>query len=319
MRVATWFSLPECDAELPRTAIKEIFAEKGISLDTLSDVRALAAEGAQRSCQARADIPGGFFNLDYRIEWEGWKARVTIVRADPMARIEPARLARIRRAVSDFLALARDSHTTGRAPRQSDPGVMTLLDTVFDTSELDGATLAASDIGRALDWFAAGERIGVVYMLAGTGADDMSKLSDDAASQQRTHRNVATFAVEFARFLDFQVKLAGAMADAALKRMAEAAPQELESPDVKRAFTDVRSTLADTMTGDLTSLAYEGVTDEWRRDRLAVLMEVAPKAAKLLVPEQARAVQAHALKVVAYVRNSFVQDTLKAFAEQVAR
>jgi hypothetical protein len=317
-RLIGMFSLPECDAELARTAIKDIFAEKKIKLDTLADVKSLNSEGADRTCQARADVAGGFFNLDYRIEWDGWQARTTITRAEAMARIEPSRLTEIRRAVSDFLALARDSHTTGRPPRQSEPAVKTLLDTVFDTSDLDGATLAASDIGRAMDWLNTGERIGVVYMLAGTGVGEISRLPDDPRMQQRTHRNIAEFAPEFARYLDFQIKLAGAMADAVLRRSAGTAPDELEQPAVKKELAEVRATLRDAMIGDLTSLAYEGVSDEWRRDRLALLMEAAPKAAKFLDAEQARGVRQHALNVLGYVRNTFVRDTLKAFAEQVA-
>jgi hypothetical protein len=310
--------LPGCDADLARTAITQIFDEKKVKLDTLADIRTLTTTRSEKTCQARADIVGGFFNLDYRIEWEGWKARVTITRAEAMAKIEAARLGDIRRSVSDFLDLAKDSHTTGKAPRQSDPAVKALLDTVFDTSDLDGATLAASDIGRALDWFGAGDRIGVVYILAGTGVAEMSKLPDDPNIQRRTHRNVAEFAPEFARYLDFEVKLSGAMADAALKRMAGATAEELDRPEVKKDFAEARTTLRDAMTGALTSLAYDGVSDEWRRDRLAVMMEAAPKAAKFLTADQARATRAHALNVVGFVKNSFVQDTLKAFAEQVA-
>ncbi len=107
-----------------------------------------------------------------------------------MAKIEPARLGEIRRAVSEFLDLARDSHTTGQPPRQSDPAVKALIDTVFDTSDLDGATLAATDIGRALDWFATGDRIGVVYILAGTGVAEIAKLSE--RSQDRSSAPTAT-------------------------------------------------------------------------------------------------------------------------------
>ena len=317
-RVINLFSLPACDAELTRKTISEVFAEKKIQLDTLADVRSLGSVSSENTCKARADVPGGFLNLDYRIAWEGWKAGVTLTRVEAMATIEPARLGEIRRAVSDFLALAREAHTTGRPPRQSDPSVKALLDKVFDTSDFDGATLAASDIGRAMEWLNTGDRVGVVYMLAGTGVSEISKLPTDPRSQQRTHLNIAEFAPEFARYLDFQVKLGGAMADAALRRAAEAAPDELDRPEVKKELGELRTMLTETISGDLTSLAYEGLSDEWRRDRLAVLMELAPKAARILSPEQARTVQQHALNVVPYVRNSFVQDTLRAFSEQIA-
>ena len=293
------------------------FDGKKIKVERLSDLKTISSARSERMCEGRADIPGGIFNLEFRIDWSGWSKRVTIVRADAEVKIETARLDEVRKAADDFLAFARNSYVTGRAPRQSEPPIRELLDKVFDLSELDGTPLTVSDVTKALDWFVAGDRVGTVYILAGTGIDDINKLTNDASVQRRTHRNVAEFAAEFARYLDFQVKLAGIMMEAEINRTAKASPDVLNRPEVRREIADVRSTLAETLTGTLTTLAYDGLTDEWRRERLKLLLEVAPKAAQFLSADQARAVREHALRVAGYQRDRGVEQDVKSFADRV--
>src|SRR5262249_51946002 len=215
-------------------------------------VRSISSNRSERICSARADITGGILSLDYRIDWSGWNQSVTLTQMAAEARIDAARLSQIRDAADDFLTLAKDAHLTGRPPRQTDPTVRALLDKVFDLASIEGATLTASDIARANEWFAAGDRIGTVYILAGTGVSDTTRLPTDRNVQQRTHRNVAAFAPEFARYLDFQTKLAAIMADAELNRAVKA-DEDLERPALKREFAEVRATLAESLTGDLTT------------------------------------------------------------------
>ncbi len=318
VRAVSWLTLPDCGDDKTRTTLTEIFDGKKIKVERLSDLKTISSTRSERMCEGRADIPGGIFNLEFRIDWSGWSKRVTIVRADAEVKIETARLDEVRKAADDFLAFARDSYVTGRAPRQSEPPIRELLDKVFDLSELDGTPLTVSDVTKALDWFVAGDRVGTVYILAGTGIDDINKLTNDASVQRRTHRNVAEFAAEFARYLDFQVKLAGIMMEAEINRTAKASPDVLNRPEVRREIADVRSTLAETLTGTLTTLAYDGLTDEWRRERLKLLLEVAPKAAQFLFAEQARAVREHALRVAAYQRDRGVEQDVKTFADRMA-
>jgi len=316
-RIGDLLFLPNCDDETTREALAQILGDKTIKLNRLSDIRSISSSRSERICSARADVTDGFLNLDYRIDWSGWNQSVTLTEMVAEARIDPARLSQIRDAADDFLSLAKDAHVTGRPPRQTDPAVRALLDKVFDLASIEGTTLTASDITKANEWFTAGDRIGTVYILAGTGASDITRLSTDRNVQQRTHRNVAAFAPEFARYLDFQAKLATIMADAELNRAAKA-DEDLDHPAVKREFAEVRATLAESLTGDLTTLAYDGLNDEWRRQRLAVLMQVAPKAAKFLSPEQAQALREHALTVATFVREKPIQDTVRAFADVVA-
>jgi hypothetical protein len=311
-------TLPECGDEITRDMLISRFEGKKIKVERLSDLKTISSTKAERTCEGRADIPGGIFNLEFRIDWSGWSRRVTIVRADAEVKIDTARLEEVRKAADDFLAFARDSYVTGRAPRQSEPPIRELLDKVFDLSELDGTPLTVSDVTKALDWFVAGDRVGTVYILAGTGIDDINKLTNDASIQRRTHRNVAEFAAEFARYLDFQVKLAGIMMEAEINRAAKASPDVLNRPEVRREIADVRSTLAETLTGTLTTLAYDGLSDGWRRDRLKLMIEVAPKASQFLFADQARAVREHALRVATYQRDRAVEQDVRSFADRIA-
>jgi hypothetical protein len=310
------FTLPDCDDADTRKVVSDMLEDKKIKPAPFSKVRFISATRSERLCAARMEFPGGLIDLQYRIDWDGWNPQVAITEMAAQAKIEPEHLDEVKKATDEFMSLASESLTNGRPPRLTEPTIRRLLDTVFDLARVEGATLASSDLGKALEWSRAGDRIGTVYMLAGTGVTDLANLARSPAAQQRTHRNVADFAPEFARYLDFEVKLAGIMAEAELKRDADAG--DADPADSKRKAEEARSVLAETVAGDLTTLAYDGLSDEWRRQRLAVMTQVAPTAAKFLNPEQARALRQHALTVMSYVREKSVQDQITALADAIA-
>jgi len=316
-RLMALFTLPDCNDEGPRKALDDYFAQKNVKQTRLGEVKTVSSSRAERTCAVRADAQGRVLYLDYRIGWSGWNESVTITRSEAESRIEQEQIDDVKNAATDFLELAKDSVINGRPPRYGEPTIATLLDRIFDLSEIEGATLAVADVARANDWFGAGDRVGSVYILAGTGVSDINRLPNDPNIQRRTHRNVAEFAPEFARYLDFQVRLAGMMMDAELKRAAKGGP-DAERPEVMREIADVRITLAETLTGDLTTLAYDGLTDDWRRARLAVMMQVVPKAATFLLPEQLRSVRDRALTVMTFVREKALQDQIKDLADALA-
>jgi hypothetical protein len=315
-RVMTWFTLPECDATATRNALTETFKENKTELKRLGDLKTVSATRSERICRTRAEARGRLLNLQYRIGWNGWSPRVAITREEAEGKIEPAQLDEVKKAAAEFLDLARDAHAHGRPPRQAEPTIRGLFDKIYDLKEIEGVPLALSEIGKAMAWLMAGEQVGTVYILAGTGVSDINKLPTDPTMQRRAHSNVAEFAGEFSRYLDFQIKLIGIMADAELNRLARG--DALQEPAVKQEIAEVRSALSNTMIGALTTLAYGGLTDDWRQLRLTLLAEVAPKASKLLLPEQARAVREHALKIAALVPGQSAQDGVKAVADRVS-
>jgi hypothetical protein len=319
---STWFStaftLPTCDDENTRRTLNELLEDKKVQVEQLGGATTLSSSTAEQRCKVRADIRGGALDLEYRIHWNGWTPQVTIEKTENEVKIEPAQLDAARKAADEFLSLASQSHVNGRPPRLSEPTIRALLEKIFDVSELQGATLAGADIGRAAEWYAIGDRVGTVYILAGTGFNDIAKLPNDPALQRQSHRNVAEFAPEFARYLDFQVRLAAIMMKAVLKRNAAGDKAMLERPEVKREAAETRVTMAETLTGVLTTFAYDNVSDEWRRQRLKLLEEVSPMTAEFLLREQANELRGHALKVAGFMRDKAMRDAVTAFADGIA-
>lgn len=316
-KIFDFSSLPECDRETATKTVREIFQEKNVKLTGPIEAKTLSSTSRERNCTARADVAGGTVLFDYRLDWDGWTKRVTITRAEVEAKIAQTQLDEVKKAANDFFNLARDSHNTGRPPRQSEQSVKELLDRVFDVSEFEGVALASTDIAKANDWYLTGDRVGTVYMLAGTGTDDVEKLPNDAKTQQRMHRNVAEFAPEFGRYLDFQLKIGAVMMDGEINRMAKGG-DDLKQPEVKQEIADVRSTVAESFRGALTTLAYDGVSDDWRQQRLTVMSQMAPRAATFLLPDQANALRDHAATVATFVRDKSVQDAVKALGDKFA-
>jgi hypothetical protein len=111
----------------------------------------------------------------------------------------------------------------------TDPAARALIDTVFDTRELAGGARPMAELGHLNAWNLAVLKIGVVYILAGTGATDISALANDQATQQRVERNTVTFAPEFGRYFDAQLALQGAIVDTVQGFLASASKDDLAS------------------------------------------------------------------------------------------
>src|SRR5262249_53912454 len=125
------------------------------------------------------------------------------------------------------------------------------------------------------------------------------------------------FAPEFGRYLDFQLKIAAVMMDGELSRMTKGG-DDLKQPEVKQEIAEIRSTVSESFRGALTTLAYDGISDEWRRQRLAVMAQIAPRATTFILPDQANALRDHASTVATFVRDKSVQDALKALGDTFA-
>src|SRR5579862_7841404 len=104
-------------------------------------------------------------------------ARAASLSVDQMTAIDTA--------ADAFLAKAADAKKTGMVPRQSDPAVAALLDTVFDTGALNHGPLDFGDLGKLEDWLDRLNAAGLVYQTAARQAHD-----------------VGLFSAEIGRFLD---------------------------------------------------------------------------------------------------------------------
>lgn len=202
------------------------------------------------------------------------------------AELDPARIAAIDRAAEAFLALAQDAYKTGAPPRQADPAVKPLLDTVFDTAGLNrGGPLPFAQLAALNDWTARVVAVGSVYVFAGTGIPDFDHLTgiDEKQEQQIVHNTVA-FAPEMGRYFDAELAIEQTMIECVMAELA-ARPATYQSQPAQQGLETIRGGLKQTLTGVMTTLLTPGIDPGWVRDRLPALAAIAPPAGKFLSPQ----------------------------------
>lgn len=221
-------------------------------------------------------------------------------------------------AADELIALGEGSATSGNPPRESDPKVKALLDTVFATQILaDTAPVPFSEIQPVLVWMQTIQSVGGVYMFAGTGVTDMSKANlNDPQIIARTDSNMAAFAPESGRYVDAQLASMEALIQSVDKYITES-PAVLEQANVKAGLEQVRAGLTQTLTGVLTTIANDAMTDDWRRARLPAVTSLGEASVTLLLPEQCAALRDTSAQVSDAMADAEVKSSLKAFSEKL--
>ena len=234
------------------------------------------------------------------------------------AAMDQAKVAAAKKAGDDFVAMAKGSETSGKAPRQTDPKVKALLDRVFDRAALGKDVLPIAESGKVGELLNNANRIGFVYMLAGTGLTSLDQLGQNQKAMEQAERNMGAFAPELGRWFDYQMVIQGAIADSTSAFLATAQKNVLENPQVKEGLGQVRSGLAGSMRGVLQMMASDTLDNDWRRGRLAALAEIAPKAAKLVTPEDAASLKESANQLAKALNDPGLQEALRKFGETIA-
>jgi hypothetical protein len=233
--------------------------------------------------------------------------------------LDAEKILAISKAADTFAELGKDSHKTGRPPRQSDAAAKPLLDLVFNTAELEnGPPVAWQDVPGLNAWNTAAIKIGMVYFLAGTGVADLDALRNDARAADRANRNTVEFAPEFGRYSDAQLHLQAAVIDAVQAYVATAPQQHVANARFQADMARIGAGVAQTIIGLFGSFVVEGTTDEWRLARLAVATSIAPKTAKFLLPQDRQNVQYAAVEVAEYVTDPAMKAGLTALSETFA-
>jgi hypothetical protein len=232
------------------------------------------------------------------------------------AALDASKIAAINKAAESFVALAKDSATP---PRQSDPAVKLLLDKVLDTTELQsGPAQPMAALENLNAWNFAVIKVGLVYVLAGTGVTDVSKLPNTPEIAQKINQNTVEFAPEMGRYFDAQLWIEEAVMDSVGAFMTSASQAQLEQPNFKSGVAKIRAGVTQTIYGALTTLPVAGLSDAWRRDRLPVLAAIAPKAARFLLADQTRSLSEGATQVAGQMNDPAVKAALASFAAAVA-
>jgi hypothetical protein len=246
----------------------------------------------------------------------GMPTTVDVARADEAV---TAAAAAAKAAADEFIALGQGSATSGNPPRESDPKVKALLDTIFATQILlDTAPVPFSEIQPVLAWMQTIQSIGGVYMFAGTGVTDMSKANlSDPQLIAKTDSNMAAFASESGRYVDAQLASMQALIQSVEKFITDD-PAVLEQENVKSGLEQIRAGLAQTLTGVITTIANSAMTDDWRRARLPAVTSLGNVAVSLLLPEQCASLRDISAEASGLLTDADVKSSLKAFSEKLA-
>ena len=310
-RTQTALLLPECDAQQSRDAIQELVRDRLGAGAVLGDIAQRGHAGGERLCSAIARHDGRTANVSYRNYWDGWTAKARLTDQVVTAKLDAARTDAIAAAAATFLAASRNSHVTGKPPRQSDPTIDQALAAVLAASDLAAEPLVAEEIDKALEWLKTADQIGAVYLLAGTGFADFATVPRTEALQRRMRGNVTAFAAEFGRYTDFQMIALAAVANAQMRANAGAKGW----PNAGQPRTDeVRTLVAQAMTSNFIALVYDGHDDSWRMARLIALSRAAPVAAKFLTRDEVDAVQTVALQTIDYFKDATVRARVREVA-----
>jgi hypothetical protein len=232
--------------------------------------------------------------------------------------LNAAKIDRINKATESFLALAKDSSTTGKPPRYSDPTVKPMLDTVFNTKDIEGKPVPWSAVPLLQDWNKAALKIGLVYYLAGTGVSDPAIVSKDPQKILKANSNTAAFASEFGRYYDAQIRIHAAMVDAGAAQLLAATDEQKKDPAFKATLNNISDSTAKTMTGLLGTFVLEGLSEDWLLLRVVTLLDITPKAAKFLAPDDRDQLKNAAAEVADHVKNPDVKSGLNAIARAFA-
>ena len=152
-------------------------------------------------------------HVGYRSYWDGWSAVLRVTGALGMARLDPQRMREIDEAYDAFMARATEAYQSGDPPRQSECASTRSSRRSSTCSGCHGKHRRQRH-RRAIRWFNSGDTVGAVYLLAGTGVNDIAQLPQDDAMQKKLRENVVKFFGEYGRYLDFQITLLAAIANA---------------------------------------------------------------------------------------------------------
>jgi hypothetical protein len=232
------------------------------------------------------------------------------------AEMDQKKIAAAQKAAADFVKLAGNTARTGKPPRGSDPAIKALLDTVLDTSAMTSPDF--SDIPKITQWLANADKVGLVYMMAGTGTNNLAAARDPKVAD-RIARNIAEFQDEYGRFVDFQLALSGFTLDAMGAKMTSASEKERKDPKFRAGFMQASSGIVQTVAGTLSTFVAEDITDDWRRERIAPLNAIAPKIARTLPQEMREKLAEMTREIGDQVADAQIKESVRALADSIVK
>jgi aspartyl protease family protein len=212
------------------------------------------------------------------------------------ASLDPEHSAAIDQATKEFLAKAAEAKKTGTVPREADPGIKPLLDTVFDTNPLSHGPLPYADLEPLDHWADKIGDVGAVYVLA-------SRPTGDAG----------LFGPEMERYFAAAVAVLRALADCAIAEV-DAQSGKQVPPDETRRLDKLRGEIVRKLEKAVVSLRDRGLTGGAIQARALALTAAGPSFARLLKPAEIERLRQTAMTVAAQLREKSLRLALSSFA-----
>jgi len=219
------------------------------------------------------------------------------------------------KAADQFVSLSASAATTGAAPRQTDATAGPLLNAVFNTAALPTTPVKDAELEVLNDWLNSANRVGVVYILAGTGTTSIANAT--SATEQKANANVITYAPEMGRYFDAELAIMSLEASSTAQSLATD-PGQTSNAKVADGIAKVRGGIAQTANGVISTIAKPGVAADWREARARALVAFAPGAAKLLLPADRAGLQAMATQAAGSTSDPTLKAELTQFATLIA-
>jgi len=217
------------------------------------------------------------------------------------------------KAADDFTTRAKDANSSGQPPRASDPAIQALLSPIFDTAVIRREPPGFEDLGAINEWLNAVLKVVTIYTLAGTNVTDIAHGADDPSIGTRIEQNVVDYAPEYGSGIDAQLSLIQAETELVTTKLGTD-PAKIADEQRRQGFEKLRAGLNKTIGGTLAVIAIPDLDESWRLARVTALEAIAPKAAPLLVPDDARRLHDMALELAEADTDPQVQAGLKRFA-----
>jgi hypothetical protein len=233
--------------------------------------------------------------------------------------LAPAKVVAVRKAADELTKMGAASRQTGQPPREADAQVKTLLDTVFDIRLVSAAEpLPFSEIDRLNDWNKAVIDVGLVYILSGSRAADLTQAASDPTFPKQVEKNTVAFAPEMGRYMDAQLGMSQAML-ALIDAHLAAHPADREKSNFKKGLPQVYDGSAQTLASAISTLPTAGLSDAWRKQRLTAMQSLGPHVAKIVDADDAKALYDMSLQAGQGSSDAELQAGLKKLADTFKR
>ena len=82
VKLSDTFTLPSCASTRSSDTLTSIFKSKNVEVSSITDQKTVTDTSSEKTCTAHVKAPNEEANIDYKIFWDGWSAKVMITKVN---------------------------------------------------------------------------------------------------------------------------------------------------------------------------------------------------------------------------------------------